>query len=140
MLQVLHATSVAMAGRGLLILGASGSGKSGLALDLMCRGASLIADDRTIVTRRDDSLRLSCPSALCGLIEARHLGLLHAATVTDIPLNAILDMDQVETDRLPPIRTTRLMDVEIPLLHKSASPYFPAGLTQYLKAGRRETQ
>ncbi|MGP6087585.1 HPr kinase/phosphorylase [Antarctobacter jejuensis] len=138
MQQILHATSVAVAGRGLLILGASGRGKSGLALELMCRGARLIADDRTILTRRGDDLRLTCPPALSGMIEARQIGLLNADPVSEIPLAAVLDMDVTEKHRLPPIRKTRLMGVDLPLLHNSASPYFPAHLVQYLKAGRRE--
>ena len=38
--EILHASCVAVAGRGLLIAGASGSGKSALALDLMAFGAT----------------------------------------------------------------------------------------------------
>ena len=53
---ILHATAVAVAGRGLLIRGASGSGKSGLALEMMARGAQLVSDDRVIVSDRDDGL------------------------------------------------------------------------------------
>lgn len=44
---ILHASCVALDGRGLLILGPSGSGKSALALELMALGADLVADDRT---------------------------------------------------------------------------------------------
>ena len=49
---ILHATCVAVDGRGLLILGPSGSGKSALALQLIALGAQLVADDRTRVSRR----------------------------------------------------------------------------------------
>jgi len=42
----IHASCVAVDGKGLLITGASGSGKSALALQLMAFGAHLIADDR----------------------------------------------------------------------------------------------
>lgn len=138
MQEIVHATSVAVAGRGLLIRGASGRGKSGLALDLMSRGAALIADDRTCLTRQGDIILLGCPPAIAGLIEARGLGLLAADPVADIPLAAILDLDTPETHRLPPIRMTRLLGVDLPLLHNFASQYFPASLMQYLIAGRRD--
>ena len=44
-LTILHASTVAIAGRGLLILGASGAGKSALALSLIALGAMLVADE-----------------------------------------------------------------------------------------------
>lgn len=133
---VLHATSVVLNGRGLLICGASGSGKSGLALDLMSRGAQLVADDRTVVSRVGATARLTAPQAIEGMIEARGLGLLRAAHVKEAELAAILDLDETETERLPPMRTRALLGLEFPLLHKSASAYFPASLIQYLKEGR----
>lgn len=136
--EIVHATSVSVAGRGLLIRGASGRGKSGLALEMMVRGAVLIADDRTIVTRQGTALLLSVPEPLTGLIEARRIGLLNADCIDNVPLSAVADLDVAETHRLPPIRTTCVLGVEVPLLHNSASEYFAAGLVHYLKAGRRD--
>lgn len=138
MQEILHATSVAVAGRGLLIRGASGRGKSGLALEMMARGATLIADDRTIVTQRGGALLLSVPAPLRGMIEARRIGLLHAEVAEHVPLAAVVDLDVAETHRLPPIRTTCLLGAQVPLLHNSASEYFAAGLVHYLRFGRRE--
>lgn len=133
---VLHATSVVLNGRGLLICGASGSGKSGLALDLMSRGAQLVSDDRTVVTRRGEAARLTAPEAIRGMIEARGLGLLNAVPAAHAELAAILDLDLAETERLPQLRKRSLLGLEFPLLHKSASAYFPASLVQYLRGGR----
>ena len=65
----MHATTVALRGRGLLILGPSGSGKSTLALQLMAVGARLVADDRTDLTAQGDDVVASCPAALVGTIE-----------------------------------------------------------------------
>ena len=45
MSRLIQASCVAIGGRGLLILGAPGSGKSSLALALIDRGARLIGDD-----------------------------------------------------------------------------------------------
>ncbi|EAU43752.1 HPr kinase/phosphorylase [Salipiger bermudensis] len=136
--EILHATAVAVAGRGLLIRGASGSGKSGLALEMMARGALLVADDRVIVSLRDGALWLAPPAPLSGMIEARGIGLLNAATSGPVRLAAVLDLDEVETARLPQRRETMLQGQRIPLLHKTAHPYFPAALVQYLKGGRKE--
>ena len=136
--EILHATAVTVAGRGLLIRGASGSGKSGLALEMMARGATLVADDRVIVSLRDNTLWLAPPAPLTGMIEARGLGLLYADISGPAPLTAVLDLDTLETARLPQRRETMLHGQRIPLLHKTAHPYFPAALVQYLKGGRRE--
>ena len=49
----LHATCIELGATGVLMLGASGSGKSDLALRLIDRGARLVGDDRLLVERRD---------------------------------------------------------------------------------------
>jgi HPr kinase/phosphorylase len=134
---VLHASAVAVRGRGLLIRGASGAGKSGLALEMMALGATLIADDRVAVRRVGAGLRLSAPAAIRGMIEARGLGLLHAPSVEAVALAAVLDLDRAETERLPPERRCRILGVEVALLHNPASPHLSAALTQYLTSGRK---
>ena len=47
---IMHASCVAVQGKGVLILGPSGAGKSSLALQLMALGADLVADDRTEIS------------------------------------------------------------------------------------------
>jgi HPr kinase/phosphorylase len=136
-METLHASSVAAHGRGLLITGRSGAGKSGLALQLMALGATLVSDDRTVVTLQDDRLYLDAPDTIRGLIEARGLGILRANSAP-APLFAILDLDSPEAERLPPVRKRELLGVEVTLLHNFASPYFAAALMQYLKAGQTE--
>lgn len=136
--ETLHATSVACHGRGLLILGASGQGKSALALDLMARGARLVADDRTVLQRDADQLWLSCPPGLTGLIEARGVGLLNADPAPPTPLGLVVDLDRQETERLPPHRTLELLGLNVPVVHKVTASYFPAALMQYLGHGRRD--
>jgi serine kinase of HPr protein (carbohydrate metabolism regulator) len=73
------ATCVAIAGRGVLIEGPPGSGKSSLALALIDRGASLVADDGVLLERRGDRLWALPPPAIEGLIEIRNLGLARLA-------------------------------------------------------------
>ena len=74
----LHATAVAVDGKGLLILGASGSGKSSLAIDLISLGALLIADDGVWVETAADPALLERPKTATDLIEARNVGLIRA--------------------------------------------------------------
>lgn len=82
----LHATTVAIEGRGLVILGPSGAGKSTLALELMATGAVLVADDRTDLARQGDALIASVPQALAGRIEARGIGILGAREYGPVPV------------------------------------------------------
>lgn len=134
----LHASCVAYWARGLLILGASGRGKSALALQLMAYGAELIADDRTDVTATRGVLHAASPPALAGLIEARGVGLLNAEHAQSAEVVLAVDLDTPETARLPVLHAMHLAGVLIPCLHKVDSAYFPAAILQYLKSGRRD--
>lgn len=136
---IVHASCVAAYGRGLLIWGASGSGKSSLALALMALGARLIADDRTILQLSvDERVMASAPAPLRGLIEARGIGLLNAEIAEQATLDLVVDLDRTEADRLPPFRHTRLLGQDLPLLYRVENIHFASMLMQYLKAGRQE--
>jgi len=71
-----HATVVAWAGSGVMIIGKPGSGKTSLALHLMALGCDLVADDRTELYKQGDQLVARCPLAIQGQIEARGFGIL----------------------------------------------------------------
>lgn len=134
--QILHATTVALDGRGVLIRGASGRGKSALALQLMALGAALVADDRTILTRRGDAIVASCPAAILGLIEARGFGLLNAIPAPPTALALVIDLDGENRSRLPQERRTTLLDLPLDLAFGPVTPHFPAAILQYLRFGR----
>jgi len=134
---ILHASCVALAGQGLLILGESGSGKSGLSLGLMAMGADLVADDRVILSRTEKAIVASAPDTIDGLIEARGIGLLNASSCGPVPVVCVVDLDQTETARMPPPRQTVLLGHSVTLLLKSETPHFPAALIQFLKEGRQ---
>lgn len=133
----LHATAVSVGKRGALIVGASGSGKSALALEMMARGALLVADDRVILTRDGDVIRMTCPETGRGMIEARGVGILHADAAPEADLCVVVDMDRTETQRMPPDRMTRYLGLDIACLHNVASGHFPAAVLQYLKSHGR---
>ena len=134
--ETVHASCVAVAGRGVLITGPSGSGKSALALELMSRGAGLVADDRTILTREGDDLIASCPPALSGLIEARFVGLLAADPHPPVPVALEVALGTRETERLPPRRSVTRLGFAVPLLHDAGTGHFAAAILQYLLMGR----
>lgn len=113
--ELLHASCVAWEGRGVLILGPSGSGKSALALSLLALGAGLVADDRTRVWRTGGRLRAAAPEAIRGMIEARGFGLLSAPAVEAEALVLAVDLSRRESERLPPGRELPLLGLSLPL-------------------------
>lgn len=74
-----QASCVAIAGRGVLIEGPPGSGKSSLALALIDRGAALVGDDGVLLEPRDGRLWALPPPNIEGLLEIRNVGLARVA-------------------------------------------------------------
>ena len=75
MAETIHGTAVLAGASGILIRGASGAGKSGLAAALIERGARLIADDRAHVAAWNGRLLVSAPAAIAGQMEMRGRGI-----------------------------------------------------------------
>jgi HPr kinase/phosphorylase len=132
----LHASAVALDGRGALILGASGTGKSGLALRMMALGARLVADDRVLVVRRGDALVATAPAALRGLIEARGVGLLRAEPAAEAVLAVAVDLDRPAEARMPHPREITYFDLQIELIFGRDVPNLDLALVQLLRYGR----
>lgn len=130
----IHGTCIAFGqSGGVLIVGPSGSGKSGLALVLMSLGAELVADDRTLLTVRDGGLEARAPAAIAGMIEARGVGLLHVSPRPVARLALAIDMGILEADRLPVSRQRDFNGIMLPVLHKVVGSHFPAAILYYLK-------
>jgi serine kinase of HPr protein (carbohydrate metabolism regulator) len=98
--ETVHATCVAIGDRGVLIQGRSGAGKSDLALRLIDRGAILVADDYTTLTREDGLLRASAPPTIAGMIEVRGIGILPSPYRDDVEVALVVDLDQAP-ERVP---------------------------------------
>ncbi len=130
---VLHATTVAVDGRGILITGPSGSGKSALAIELIVRGATLVADDRTCLCVKDGKVIATPPDTIAGLIEARQVGLLHVPSEPSVPLELAIDMSQTETQRLPETHVMEVLGHRFPCLHNSETSHFPSAVLLYIK-------
>ncbi|MEM7546787.1 MAG: hypothetical protein AAF367_14740 [Pseudomonadota bacterium] len=134
----LQGTAVEANGHGLLIMGGPGSGKSALALDLIALGARLIADDLVSLSLSKGEVAVTFPSNAAadtqGLIEARSIGLVRVRHTATAPLTLVMDLDQVETERLPPARYWTRQGQKIPLLHRPAQLQ-PAAIHAVLQAG-----
>lgn len=99
----LHASCVAIGGRGVLITGRSGSGKSDLALRLIDRGAELVSDDYTLVRRVGSHLLARAPDTIAGKMEIRGVGLVELPALADVPICLLADLDR-PVERLPEMK------------------------------------
>lgn len=135
--EILHATSIEIDGCGVLIRGASGSGKSSLGLRLMALGGILISDDRTCARRDGTDVILDAPDTICGQIEARGIGILNSPTAGPTPATLIVDMDGPAAPRLPLWEEAVLLGQTLPLLRGNDAAHLPAAILFYVKYGRR---
>jgi len=114
--ETLHASTVAMGGRAVLITGSSGSGKSDLALRLLDRGFALVSDDRTIVKRDGDRLIASAPPNIAGKLEIRGIGIVDMDQTDDMPVALVVELTS-DIERLPDDSRERLiLGVKVPLV------------------------
>lgn len=114
--ETVHASSVAIDGRAVLITGPSGSGKSDLALRLLDRGFALLSDDQTIVRRDGDRLIASAPPQIAGKLEVRGIGILDVDWVTDVPVALLVELKS-DIQRLPDDSGQRpMLGVPLPLV------------------------
>ncbi|MBL8648782.1 MAG: serine kinase [Sphingopyxis sp.] len=110
----IHASCVAAGSRGILILGASGQGKSDLALRLIDRGARLVADDRCDIWF--DRGRLWCrpPETLAGKLEVRGIGIVEQPFTGPVPLALAVRLSE-RPERMPPPNQVEIVaGVELP--------------------------
>jgi HPr kinase/phosphorylase len=105
---LLHATAVAIGGHGVLLLGASGSGKSDLALRLIDRGATLVSDDAVPVDDGERSPILMAAPNIEGKIEVRGVGICAADYTTPVPLRLIVELTS-DVERMPATEVMRIV-------------------------------
>ena len=99
-----------------MIVGDSGSGKSGLAIGLIALGASLVADDRCEILIENDKLYVSKPKSLPKYIEMRGIGLVSVPTVLRTQLKWVVDMDRVAEERMPEFKFTNISGHRVPTI------------------------
>jgi len=117
----IHATALDVAGSGVLLCGPSGSGKSDLALRLMDRGATFIADDQVELSRRRRGVIAEAPQRLRGYLEIRGVGITSVPTAGGTIVKLIVDLvNPDEVPRLPEPEFRKLCGKKIPVLRLNA--------------------
>jgi len=118
-----HASAVCVGDRAILIRGASGTGKSRLALDLILAGRTgaitetrLIGDDRVRLDTRDGNLIVRAIPELEGMIEIRGLGIRRCAFVPEAQVALVVDLAASDAERMPPPERlkTLISGIELP--------------------------
>ncbi len=115
----LHATCISHKGKGILITGKSGSGKSDLALRMiMNKGAKLVSDDITNTSiiqnpkSKIQNLISSPPENIKGLLEVRGVGIIKLPFVKKVKTSLIIELvEQVE--RMPEAEYAEIEGIKI---------------------------
>ena len=110
-----QATCVAIDGRGLLIEGEPGSGKSSLALALIDRGALLVGDDGVLLELREGRVWALPPPRIAGLLEVRNVGLLRLPAEA-APVSLVIRLDAEAPRHVEKPEMTELIGAHLPLI------------------------
>jgi HPr kinase/phosphorylase len=137
----IHASAVLVGARAVLIQGASGSGKSRLALALVQAAqagalpfARLVGDDRVHLEAAHGRLLVRPAAALAGRIEVRGLGIRNLAWEPVAVIGLVMELGMQNGERLPAQnqREIELAGVRLPRLAVAADVEPLPGLLAYL--------
>jgi len=121
-------------GVGVMITGESGIGKSELALELIKRGHTFLADDRIDISRVQNDLLCQAPALLKGMLEIRGIGIIDVAMMfgassvgESLQLDLVINLkqyndafnfDRLDTDE----QYTEIMGLQRPLVEIPVTP------------------
>lgn len=126
-----HASALHINEIGILIEGASGSGKTSLMLGLLERAqlenlkASMIADDQVFLKQNKNSLIARAPKTIAGLVEIHGYGIIKKPHEPKCDIKLIVEIVEDEKiDRMPKqkyriFETLRLPMIEVPQTHET---------------------
>ena len=122
----IHASCVAFRGKGVLLLGKSGAGKSDLALRLIDGGARLVADDRCELFLRHGKLCARAPQTIAGLLAVRGIGIIALPYAKSVAVGLAVQLGG---------RPPRLPDQAFYVAPAGLEPKAPVPLIQYELTG-----
>lgn len=114
--KIIHATLVKLDGKGILLIGKSGSGKSDLALRLIeNKKASLVADDIVDIVLQNGKLFGSVPQNLAGLLEVRNIGIIKYPYIESSSVDMLVNLTESseEIERMPSNTKDVILGLEI---------------------------
>lgn len=104
-IETLHGGLLSVYGRGVLIRGESGLGKSEIALELIKKGHLMVADDRVDCRRIHNRLVGGAPEILHGLLEIRGVGIIDvirmfgvSSVIKTSPINLVIQLETWKKD------------------------------------------
>jgi HPr kinase/phosphorylase len=124
---ILHGACVSVGGKGVLILGPPGAGKSDLALKLIDQPgyglsskltrSELVADDQVVIARRGKKLAASAPPALGGKLEIRGLGIVDVKAKPKVMLTLVVKLQaHAHIERMPDSSTFEILGISLPVV------------------------
>jgi serine kinase of HPr protein (carbohydrate metabolism regulator) len=97
MSDTIHASVARVGGKGVLIRGRSGSGKSSLLLALLSSpDAILVADDRAHLSLSNGRVIATVPESIAGQMEVRGVGIVRRQFVSSAPVDLVVDLLPLE--------------------------------------------
>lgn len=143
-----HGTAIAIGGNAALILGASGAGKSDLALrclalaptPLLPAPALLVADDRVFLSAVGGRLHVEAPATIRGQLEVRGMGILEVPYARSADLALVVELTAPQAiERLPdPPLWRDFLGISLPLLR--VAPFEASAPVKVLLALARAAQ
>lgn len=123
-----HASLVNIYGKGILITGESGIGKSEVTVDLIKKNHLFVGDDRIILTNKGNKLYGRCHPILQNLVEVRGIGIMdisktngHQVLLFESSIDLIIELFKLneggidDTDRLgEEYVTTNFLGIDVP--------------------------
>ena len=133
--ETLSGDLVVVYGKGIMITGESGMGKSEIAMELVRDGQVLIADDRVDVQKIHNTIYGQAPALLRGMLEIRGIGIIDVERMfganklakrhrVDLVINLVRYEASEEYERIGDEMTssTRIMGISIPVMSLPVSP------------------
>lgn len=127
----LHGVLVSIYGHGVILRGASGIGKSEVALDLINRGHILVADDAVVCRQIDEVIIGSAPTLLKSRLEIRGVGIVDVQKLFGVTkvipskkVDLVIELNKMNgtEDRIgSEEHTERILEVDVPKIYLPVS-------------------